>query len=233
MNTISKNVVENKFNEEEYPIYMKTYLFIKGFAHGCELQQTLKALPLARVLHDGQHRNAGAPYIIHPLKVCSTLISLGIKDDEILAASLLHDVVEDCESRLGNPESLMSTYGFSQKVFDTVMLLTKESKCSKEQLDEYFDNIKTSPAALLIKLADRSHNSETLYVMKLERLNRYITETREYIYDLCKYGKMHYPCYSNAITVLKSKIVSLCNATEIIVQRYEAILNEQKTLETK
>ena len=83
MNTISKNVVENKFNEEEYPIYMKTYLFIKGFAHGCELQQTLKALPLARVLHDGQHRNGGAPYIIHPLKVCSTLISLGIKDDEI------------------------------------------------------------------------------------------------------------------------------------------------------
>lgn len=223
-------VLESKFNEQEYPAYMKTYLFIKGFAHGRNLQQTLKALSLARILHDGQHRNGGAPYIIHPLKVCSTLISLDITNDEVLAASLLHDVVEDCVEKLGNPEDLMTVYGFSREVFDIIMLLTKESKCSKEQLDEYFDNIKTSPAALLIKLADRSHNSETLYVMKLDRLNRYIAETREYIYELCRYGKMHYPELSNAITVLKSKIVSLCNATDILVQRYEEMLEEQKKL---
>ena len=80
--------------------YIKSYMFIKGFAVGKSLKQTMVALSLARQLHDGQHRKDGTPYIAHPLKVCSTLISYGIDDDVTLAAALLHDVLEDCGDRL-------------------------------------------------------------------------------------------------------------------------------------
>lgn len=222
----NRGIVET-YDKSEEREYSKTYLFIKGFAYGKKFNQTLKALALARVLHDGQHRNGGAPYIIHPLKVCSTLISLGIRDDEMLAASLLHDVVEDCKTYFpeGGTE-LISKYKFSKNVYDIVMLLTKEDNHTDEYAREYFNKIKLDVRALLIKLADRSHNSETLYVMKLERMRRYIIETRTWIYDLCKYGKMHYPEYSNELTILKSKIASLCNASEILVNKYEAIIEE-------
>jgi (p)ppGpp synthase/HD superfamily hydrolase len=57
-----------------------------------------EALVMAREAHAGQTRNAsgGRPYIDHPVSVAERLAELG-RDDEVLAAALLHDVVEDSE----------------------------------------------------------------------------------------------------------------------------------------
>lgn len=48
-------IVEDYNIEEEF-MYNKTYLFIKGYAVGKNLKYTLKALPLARKIHNGQYR---------------------------------------------------------------------------------------------------------------------------------------------------------------------------------
>ena len=80
------------FDENEAVKYMKSYMFIKGFAFGKGLRQTILSLAVARRLHEGQYRKDGTPYISHPLKVCTTLISYGIEDDVTLSAALLHDV---------------------------------------------------------------------------------------------------------------------------------------------
>ena len=57
------------------------------------------ALHFAYELHSGQIRKSGAPYISHPCAVAEILASeLQIKDPILLAASLLHDVVEDIPS---------------------------------------------------------------------------------------------------------------------------------------
>ena len=80
-------IVESYNLEEEY-LYNKTYLFIKGYATAKNLKYTLLALPLARKIHNGQYRKGEAivngkscrlPYLLHSLKVCSTLISLNLK----------------------------------------------------------------------------------------------------------------------------------------------------------
>ena len=106
-----KDLARNVHQEEEEWQYIKSYMFIKGFAVGKDLKKTQTALALAKQLHAGQYRKDGTPYISHPLKVCSTLISYGIDDDTTLAAALLHDVLEDSGDRLpGGGEEYTSWY---------------------------------------------------------------------------------------------------------------------------
>ncbi len=236
-----------KFNEKEEFLYLKPYIFIKGYALGKGLPNTLIALPLARRIHDGQYRKGlteidgvkyKLPYILHCLKVCSTLISLNIpfsneELDIMLAASLLHDTLEDGGDKIKNQgREFVEEYGLDKRVLDIVKLLSKNSGASEEELSLYFNKIKRNKIALLIKLADRSHNVEDLYNMKTEKLHKYVKETRTYIYPLTKYGKEIYPELSNALTILKSKIVSLTELTETICNKYEEEENE-KDLEIK
>ena len=55
-----------------------------------------KALLLAERAHDGQTRDDGHPYVIHPIRVAKSLLEeIGEREANILAAALLHDVVED------------------------------------------------------------------------------------------------------------------------------------------
>ena len=107
-------------------------------------------------------------------------------------------------------------------------MLSKYSGADEFELSEYFNKIKKNKFALLIKLADRSHNVEDLYIMKIEKLHKYVKETRSYIYPLCTYAKANYPELSNGITILKSKIVSLTELTETIVDMYEDKLKEKE-----
>ena len=75
----------------------KMYTYIRGYATGANMRETLKALAFARKQHDGQLRKNGEPYIIHPLTMACNALSLGIRDDEVVATILLHDVCEDCD----------------------------------------------------------------------------------------------------------------------------------------
>ena len=74
----------------------KMYTYIRGYASGLDMTQTLCALAFARKKHQGQMRKSGEPYIVHPLTMACDALSLGIKDDNTIATILLHDVCEDC-----------------------------------------------------------------------------------------------------------------------------------------
>ena len=222
-------MVETYNINEEY-LYSKSYCFIKGFAIGRNYVNVLKALPLARKMHNGQYRKGlvevdgrmvQLPYVLHVLKVCSTLINLNFPLDDneldiLYTCALLHDVLEDCSEYFPNGGmELVNQYGFPKEVLEIVLLLSKRSGASEEELNEYFNNIKRNKYALLIKLADRSHNVEDLYNMK--NIPKYIKETRDYVLrGLCAYGKSNYPELSEGITTLKSKILSLTEATEVM-----------------
>ena len=234
-------IIESYNVDEEY-LYNKPYLFIKGVATGRCFLNTMKALPLARKMHNGQYRKGTTvidgkevrlPYVLHVLKVCSTLISLNLplsndQLDILYAAALCHDMVEDCPDKFPNEgNELTETYGLDDRIRVIVKLLSKRSGLNDEELGEYFNQIKYNKLALLIKLADRSHNVETLSVMKTEKLHAYVRETREWIYPLCAYGKQNYPECSNGFTILKSKILSLTEATETIVNMFTEQLKEK------
>lgn len=228
-------IVDTYNCDEEY-LYAKPYLFIKGYATAKNLNHTLKALPLAQMVHNGQYRKGTVkvngkecrlPYVLHCLKVASTLIilQLPLQDEDLdvlLAAAVMHDAIEDGGEILPkNGEELVTDYGFPDRVLEVIRLLSKYSGASEFELNAYFNAIKRNKFALLVKLADRSHNVEDLYNMRMEKIHEYVRETRDYIYPLCTYGKAHYPELSNGITVLKSKIVSLTELTEALIEMYD------------
>lgn len=230
--TLSSTGEERTIPFKEEWIYEKSYHFIQGYAVGRGFSNTLRALPLAKKLHEGQYRKGQTeidgiqvrlPYFVHVLKVCTTLINLNLalsdKDLDILYASaILHDVLEDCQDKLPfKGMELVENYGLDMEVLNIIRLLSKRSGASQEELKDYFEEIQKNRAALLIKLSDRGHNVETLSAMKPEKIHKYIKETRDFIYPMCNYAKHAYPEITCGITLLKSKIVSLTEATETLI----------------
>lgn len=214
--------MNDKFNENDTMKYIKSYMFIKGYAVAKKMDQTLIALSVARRLHEGQYRKDGTPYISHPLKVCSTLISYGIDDDVTLAAALLHDVLEDCEEKLAmGGRELVVKYNLSEEVVNIVSLLTKESGLNDHELSIYFKNIEENPKAALIKLSDRLHNSSTIYNLSLEKCKKYLRETSMYLIPMASFCKSYYPQYTNAFSILKSNIYSLNNSMSVMLGKME------------
>lgn len=227
-------IIESYNVEEEY-LYKDVFNFINGVADAKMLRCTLKALPLARRIHNGQYRKGETkingklvklPYFMHCLKVCSTLalLHLPLSDEELdilLAAALLHDVVEERHDLFPNGGiELYEEYNFPMRIVEVIKLLTKKTGADDYELNNYFNTIKKDKLALLIKLADRSHNVEDLYNIK--NIDKYIEETRRYFLDngISAYGKDHYPELSDGITILNSKILSLTEETETLLGRH-------------
>ena len=195
----------------------KMYTYVKGFAMGADLNNTLKAMYYAREKHETQKRNGGEPYIIHPLSMVCMAISMGIKDDIILASIMLHDVVEDCGVSLNE-------LPVDCKVKEVVNLLTFKMEPGRDKKTEkkiYFSKISESVPAMIVKMIDRCNNISTMAgVFKKERLLRYIVETREEVLPLYQICKDKAPEYSNALYLLKFQIESILNSIENTLNNY-------------
>ena len=214
--------LNDTYNEVDTEKYIKSYMFIKGFAVAKNLKQTLIALAVARHFHDGQYRKDGMPYIVHPLKVCTTLMNYGIDDDATLAAALLHDLLEDCSDKLPlKGRELITEYHLSQEVLDIITLLTKESGLDEYELSVYFKKIERNCKAALIKLSDRLHNSTSLYTFSFDRMRKYIKETNDFLLPMASYCKNYYPDYTNSFSILKSNIYSLNNSMRIMMEKFD------------
>ena len=124
-----------------------------------------KALVFATEAHQGQQRKHNKmPYIVHPLDVFNKLREVGVKDEDVLAAALLHDVVEDC----GVGEGLIRNQ-FGGKVLQYVMECTKteDNHAGKNRAEKWAYYLKClkvySKEGQLIKLADRICNITEFY----------------------------------------------------------------------
>lgn len=142
-----------------------------------------KALEFAHQLHRGQRRKSGAPYISHPCAVAEILAGeLHFKDPFLLAAALLHDVVEDVAGvSLEDIEQL-----FGQQVAELVDGCTKlaRSHLDKATLKDLttskiFLSASRRLGVLVIKLADRLHNLRTLHFLPQANRQRIAHETVE------------------------------------------------------
>ncbi len=229
--------------------WKKEYNFIKGYATKNKMRNTLIALALATKYHEGQYRDGGEPYIIHPLMVCKTLILLNIEQvlrewysrktkewirregDILYATAILHDVIEDC--KLPNKgKELVEEYGLEEEILQIVRILSKPPKDKNLPQDKqynpekYFGKILLNWKSTLIKIADRANNCSTMQVFDEKRKRKYILETKQYIYPLCSQGKVRYPEFSNTITILKNLIVSVCESLASILNMQEVITDE-------
>jgi guanosine-3',5'-bis(diphosphate) 3'-pyrophosphohydrolase len=118
----------------------------------------LKAVKYAADCHTGQFRKGeqGAPYVNHVLEVASLLAEVGgVTDDEVLAAALLHDTVEDTGATFDEVESL-----FGERVTSIVREVTDDKTLPKRRRRQLqIDHAPhLSEGATLIKIADKTSN---------------------------------------------------------------------------
>ena len=219
------------------------YNKLKNYAVTNNLRNLITALALAVKYHKGQYRDGGEPYVIHPLMVCKTLLLLNVDKylkewypqkseswirrqyDVLLAAAVLHDVIEDC-SLPNKGREIVEAYHLDEEVWVIVDILSKPLKGQPYDPEEYFRNILWNWKALLIKLSDRANNCTTMQVFKESRRIKYIRETTEYIYLLCTEGKRFYPQLSDIIKILENLIVSICESLASLLGMQEAITKQ-------
>lgn len=196
----------------------KMYTYIKGFASGLEMHQTLRALAFAREKHSGQMRKSGDPYIVHPLTMACNALSLGIHDDDIIATILLHDVCEDCGVSLEElPVNDKVKRGVELMTFTVMDGENKETATTR-----YYNMLLQSKEAAFTKLIDRCHNVSTMAgTFSKEKLKAYIDETRQYVLPLLRKVKDKYPDESDILFVLKYHMTSVVDAIDFTLQACE------------
>ena len=143
--------------------------------------------------HEGQMRKSGEPYIAHPLETALFLAELHL-DSHTIVAALLHDVVEDCgvsldeiDRRFG-PEVAKLVDGVTKltrmddklKLSDDVSNVMDDAEhLQAESLRKMLVSMAEDIRVVLIKLADRLHNMQTLDALPPEKRKRIAQETLE------------------------------------------------------
>ena len=138
-----------------------------------------RAYGFAAQAHDGQKRLSGEPYIIHPLAVADVLTDVQA-DHNTIAAGLLHDTIEDCDVTGGQ---LVEGFGLEiARLVEGVTKLTRiDFGTQQEEQAENFRKMLLAMAedvrVIVIKLADRLHNMQTLDVFPEKRRQEVAAET--------------------------------------------------------
>ena len=139
-----------------------------------------KAFEMALDAHKDQRRKTGEPFIYHPIsvaKIVANEIGLGAPS---IAAALLHDTVEDTDYTFADIEN-----AFGEAIGKIVNGLTKISRLQKDQdvsiqaenFRKMLLTLNDDVRVILIKIADRFHNMQTLQYMKPEKQVKIASET--------------------------------------------------------
>ena len=172
-------------NSREFNTSSKKYLDFKKkiskYLNPYQVKKIEKSFNLACDAHKGQVRKSGEAYIHHPLSAASLLADFQLDHESIMAA-ILHDVIEDTE--IGK-ENLKKSFGVKvAELVDGVSKLDKLSFSTKEEADAA--NLRKMILAMsqdirviLIKLADRKHNLETIDALDSQKRKKIGKETLE------------------------------------------------------
>ena len=154
--------------------------------YGIEQGEKLReAIAFAERVHCNQRRDAGEPFVTHPLTVSSYLLAMGM-DAPTIIAGVLHDTVEDGDGI--STADIEQRFGAEvARLVDGVTKLTKSGNQTyitkkqeqTENLRKLFLSIASDVRVVIIKLADRLHNMRTLAYCTAEKQARKAKETLE------------------------------------------------------
>ncbi len=144
-----------------------------------------RAVRFATAHHGDQRRKTGAPYLEHLLEALQILVEgAGVTRRDVLAAAVLHDVVEDTPCTLADLRA-----AFGPRVAELVGWVTipdpgpgEDSASVKER---YLRRLRNAPPdAILVKLADRASNVQTLRNLPPDQQRAYYAQTVTHIVPL-------------------------------------------------
>ncbi len=152
---------------------------VAAYNPSADLEIIKKAYIFSGVVHQGQTRMSGEPYLNHPLEVANILTGLKM-DPQSIATGLLHDTVEDTHTTIEKIEEV-----FGPEIANLVDGLTKLSRMTFEKkADQEAENFRKMILAMgrdirviLIKLGDRLHNMRTLGALDPAKQKKIARET--------------------------------------------------------
>lgn len=163
----------------QHELMQRLCAILSSYASAQEITQVVKAYEFSAVAHMGQFRKSGEAYICHPVSVATILAEMRMDTSGIMAA-LLHDVIEDT---LVSKKELSKQFG--TEVAELVDGVTKLSKIDStsyaeaqaKNVQKMFYAMGKDLRVIMVKLADRLHNMQTLGVMPPEKKRRIARET--------------------------------------------------------
>ena len=139
-----------------------------------------KAYRFAREKHEGQMRQSGEPYMIHPIHVATNLAKLNM-DSHAMAAGFLHDTLEDTNTTSKELEA-----EFGKRILELVEGVSNLRRLKFNRESQYIENLRKMFIAtakdirvIIIRLCDRLHNMQTLDYLSTEQQRRLALETLE------------------------------------------------------
>jgi guanosine-3',5'-bis(diphosphate) 3'-pyrophosphohydrolase len=144
-----------------------------------------RAVDFATAHHGDQRRKTGAPYLEHLLEAVQILVEgAGVTSRDVLVAAVLHDVVEDTPCTLPDVSD-----AFGPRVAELVGWVTIPGPRPGEDpgavKENYLRGLAAAPAdAVLVKLADRASNVQTLRNLSLDGQRAYYAQTVTHVVPL-------------------------------------------------
>lgn len=208
------NIRARLFREDNMYFRMQDFALAEG------LTETCRALRYISERHAGQFRRSGkyapekVPYINHPLLMACQAHAFGIRDDSLLAAILLHDVVEDTGVETEN-------IPFGSEVKEIVRLVSfrvPDGETWEQAKKEYYERIAKNGKACVVKIIDRCNNLSTMAgSFTRRRMIEYIQETENYVLPLTEILKNNYPEYGDLAFLVKYQIISLLETVKNLI----------------
>lgn len=197
--------------------------------------KAIKALDLVReemCVEKGFKRDNGSDYYNHCIDVANTLISFEIKDEDVICAALLHDIIEDVEGYRRITIAKM----FNDNVARLVMLVTKKEGVNykePEKIKKYLETISSDMNAAAIKTADRMHNMMTLDEKTFESRYRKAIETKNFYLPFFRECRYKYPRYENLFYAAMAEIEPLIFHIESFYTEIQKLQKEIEELKAK
>ena len=152
---------------------------IESYLPNEEVSKIIGAFEFAKDAHEGQKRKSGHDFIVHPVEVATHLARLEL-DPTVIISGLLHDVIEDTKI---NAKDIQNEFG--KEISEIVTALTKLTNdennliqnVDQKNMRRFLVSMAKDVRVIIIKLADRLHNVETLEYLDLDKRKKIAKET--------------------------------------------------------
>ena len=152
---------------------------IESYLPNEEVSKIIGAFEFAKDAHEGQKRKSGHDFIVHPVEVATHFARLEL-DPTVIISGLLHDVIEDTKI---NAKDIQNEFG--KEISEIVTALTKLTNdennliqnVDQKNMRRFLVSMAKDVRVIIIKLADRLHNVETLEYLDLDKRKKIAKET--------------------------------------------------------